>query len=279
MTQPTLNPKARWWINRFGFALMMLCAVGLTVGTFAPNRYRIGPISISLRGLRNPTVGLLIGYVLWRMTYDGFGEWLKVRVDRFSGATGRFGGAAGQFGAQARRFVFRSRELWKNWGWRQRTMFAVVICQGLFVLRFWQTYPAVMDYERMARANSFRLASYGPPGHEVSLLEHFCREICDATPPNARILFHGGTPAMRFAYEVYPRRVFILPQEMTRMAESWQNQPQLCDLAPDPHELYWHQFLPKDSPEPADFIRQHEINYVATFDEFDLSRCRLEPAP
>ena len=82
---------------------------------------------------------------------------------------------------------------------------------------------------------------------------------------------------MRFAYEVYPRRVFILPQEMTRMAKSWHKQPQLSDLPPDPHEPYWHQFLPKDSPDPADFIRQHEINYVATFDECDLSRCSLEP--
>ena len=272
MTEQTLNPKARWWINRGGFALMLICAFGIAVGTFAPYRYQIGPIEISLRGVRNPTLGLLAGYFLWRLTYDGTGEWLKRRVDRI-------GGAAGQFGAHARQFVARSRELWKHWGWRQRTMFAILICQALFVVRFWQTYPAVLDFERMAQANTYRLAAYGSDGRQSPLLEHFCRQVCEATPPSARILFHGGTPAMRFAYEVYPRRVFILPQEMTRMAESWHKQPQLSDLPPDPHEPYWHQFLPKDSPDPADFIRQHEINYVATFDEYDLSRCSLEPAP
>ena len=32
-------------------------------------------------------------------------------------------------------------------------------------------------------------------------------------------------------------------------------------------------------PTPAVFIRQHAIDYVATFDEYDLSRCRVEPAP
>jgi hypothetical protein len=269
MTKPTLSPNARWWLNRGGFALIVVCAFGIVVATFAPYRYRIGPISISMRGVRNPMLGLLIGYILWRTTYDGFGRWMKDRIDRL-------GGASGEFGTQARHCYLRSLDLWKNWGWRQRTMLVLVVCQGLFVLRFWQAYPVLLDNERMAQANTYRLAEFGPPGQQVPLLEHFCSRVCDETPSNARILFHGGTPAMRFAYEVFPRRVFILPPEMTAMAESWHVQRQLRDLAPDPHEPYWHQFLPKDSPDPAVFIRQHEITYVATFDEYDLSRCRLE---
>ena len=82
---------------------------------------------------------------------------------------------------------------------------------------------------------------------------------------------------MCLAYEVYPRRVFILPQEMSAMAESWHAQPQLRDLRPDAHESYWHQFIPRDSVDPAMFIREHRIDYVATFDEYNLSQCRLEP--
>ena len=269
MIKPTLNSNTRWWLNRAGFAAMLIFAVALAVGTFAPYRFRIGPFSISLRGVRNPMLGLLAGYIVWRTTYDGFGSWLKRWTDRIGDPAG----------GHAKRNFARAFELWRTWGWRQRTMLLVLICQAIVVAQFWQTYPTLLNFEREAQANTFRYTSFGPPGHELSLLEHFCREICEQTPPNARILFHGRTPAMRFAYEVYPRRVFILPQEMTAMAESWHVQPQLRDLPADPHELYWHQYLPHDSADPTAFIREHAIDYVATFDEYDLSRCRLEPAP
>jgi hypothetical protein len=158
-------------------------------------------------------------------------------------------------------------------------MLVLVIVQSVFALRVWQSYPSTLEYERTAQANTIRLATFGPPGAELSLLEHFCREVCAKTPPDARILFHGATPLMRLAYEVYPRRVFILPQEMTALAESWHVQPQLKDLQPDPHEPYWHQFLPHKEVDAAAFIREHGINYVATFDEHNLLQCRVERAP
>jgi hypothetical protein len=272
MIEQNCSPRARWWINRGAFATMMVCMLGLAFATFAPWRSQVGPITISFRGVRNPMLGLLAAYFLWRLTYDGYGSWLKDRIDRIEGASG-------DFGLHVRQRYLRVRALWQGWGWRQRAMLLLLGCQTIFVLRFWQSYPALLDFERDAQANMYRLAAFGPSGHETALLEHFCRTVCEQTPLGARILFHGHTPAMRFAYEVYPREVFILPQEMTAMAESWHVQPSLRDLPPDPHEPYWHQFLPKDSPDAAEFIRQHGITYVATFDEYDLTRCRLEPAP
>lgn len=272
MIKPILSPNARWWLCRAGFVLTIVFAISLTIATFAPYRYRIGWLSISLRGARNPMMGLLASYAIWRATYDGFGRWLKVRMSRVEGA-------ADEFGAELRRICGRTIELWKFWGWRQRALLVLVIWQAIFVLRFWQTYPAVLDFERAAQANCNHMAAYGPPGAQVPLLEYFCRQVCARTGPDARILFHGRTPAMRVAYEVYPRKVFILPQEMTEMAETWHVQPQLRDLGPDLVEPYWHQFLPKESVEPTKFIREHRIDYVATFDESDLSRCRLEAVP
>jgi hypothetical protein len=269
MTKPTLNSNGRWWLNRAGVALMLIGMFGITVGMFAPYRFQIGPLSVSMRGLRNPILGLLAGYVLWRKTYDGFGRWLRDRTEWIAGPA--IDGASRSFA--------QLLGLWRNWDWRPRAMFVLIVCQALLLLRFWSTYPTLLNYQRDAQANTVRFASFGPPGHELSLLEHFCQEVCEQTPPNARILFHGHTPAMRFAYEVFPRRVFILPQEMTAMAESWHVQPQLRDLPADPHEPYWHQFMPHDSADPTAFIRQHAIDYVATFDEYDLSRCRVEPAP
>ena len=239
------------------------------MAVFAPCRIHVGPIRFSFHGVRNPMLELLAGYALWRATYDGFGRWLKNRVDRIENV----------YGEQARRCGIRLLALWRRWGWRQRAMLLLLASQGVCVAQFWQSYPGLLDYERQAEANESVLAEFGPAGAKMPTLAHFCRQVCEGTPPGTRILFHGATPAMRFAYEVYPRRVFMLPQEMTAMAESWHVQPQLRDLAPDPHEPYWHQFLPHEVADPQAFIREHGINFIATFDEFDLSRCRVEPAP
>ncbi len=229
-------------------------------------------VRISFHGVRNPFMGLLLGYLMWRTTNDGFGHWLKMRLDRI-------GGTSAAFNEYLRNFCSRALRLWQTWGWRQRAMLVLAVAQGMFILKFWQKYPSILDFEREAHANMFRLAAYGEPGKELPILEHFCQQICEQTPPTARILFHGSTPGMRLAYEVYPRRVFILPQEMSAMAASWHAQPQLRDLRPDAHEAYWHQFIPRDSVDPALFIREHRIDYVATFDEYDLRRCRVEKAP
>lgn len=265
----SLSPRARWWINRVGFAFVLGGALGVLIATFAPYRYQIGPLHLSFRGVRNPLAVLIIGYLMWRTTYDGFGHWLKTRLDRI-------GGTSREFNLFLRNFCLRSWQLWNAWGWRQRAMLLLAVAQSVFILRVWQGYPTFLDFEREAHANMFRLAAYGDPGAELPLLEHFCQQICDSTPPTARILFHGGTPGMRLAYEVYPRRVFILPQEMSAMAEAWHAQPQLRDLRPDAHESYWHQFIPHESADPTAFIREHRIDYVATFDEYNLSRCRVE---
>jgi hypothetical protein len=260
------------WINRIGFVVLLGSTAGFILSIFAPYRYEIGPIKISFRMVRNPMIGMLIGYVMWRMTYDGFGAWLKNRV-RWAAGGGR------EYDVYLTSVLRRWFQLWKGWKWRERAMLLLVLVQAGFVVRIWQRYPSLLEFEREAHANMFIYPTSGDPGSERPILEHFCREVCEKTPPNARILFHGGTAGMRLAYEIYPRRVFILPQEMTAMAESWHVQPQLCDLTSDAHEEYWHQFLPHTTVQPSVFIRQHRINYIATFDEYDLSRCRLEPAP
>lgn len=272
MNAPKLGPRERWWINRIGFLLMFGSALGLVIATFAPMRFRLGPIGISFRGVRNPLLGLMAGYWMWRSTYDGFGRWLMNR-------TSPRGGPSGEFNARVRSAGVQLLRLWKRWNWRQRAMLALVLAQCVFIFRFWQSYPGQLEFERVAHANMYRFAQYGDPGAERPLLEHFCQTICEQTPPTARLLFHGGTPAMRLAYEVYPRRVFILPQEMTAMAEAWQAQPQLRDLPPDAHAAFWDQFLPHETVDPAAFIREHGIDYVATFDDYDLAKCQVERAP
>ncbi len=97
-------------------------------------------------------------------------------------------------------------------------------------------------------------------------------------PADARILFHGQTAGLRLAYEVYPRQVFMLPQELRTLAASWHVQPQLADLPVDRKTAYWEERLPDASIDERQFIAEHRINYVVTFDEYDLAKCRVEPA-
>ena len=151
-----LNSRARWWTNRVGFAFVLGGVVGMLIATFAPYRYQLGPLHLSFRGVRNPLAALLIGYLMWRTTYDGFGHWLKHRIDRI-GDTSR------EFNSFLRNFFSRSLRLWKAWGWRQRAMLLLAVAQCLIIVRFWQTYPARLDFEREAHANMFRLAAYGDP--------------------------------------------------------------------------------------------------------------------
>jgi hypothetical protein len=266
------SPRARRWINRLGFALMLLCAALTAAATLAPGQWDIGPVALSLRSVRNPVFGLIVGYLMWRMTYDGYGLWLKRRLIRLEG----YGNGIGQRAPDAWR---QFRDLWKRWGWGARLVFVAVAAQTLFVLRFWQNYPSNLEFERQALENSHRYAVFEVNGQRVPNLEYFSRQVCEQLPADARILFHGQTAGLRFAYEVYPRRVFMLPQELTALAGGWHVQPQLRDIPEDRKLAYWRQRLPDTSIAERDFIRDHRIDFVATFDEYDQSRSHVEPAP
>jgi hypothetical protein len=259
-------------LNRVGFTLMLLGAVLTLAATFFPDRWQIGPFHISLRSMRNPAALLALGYYLWRTTYDGFGGWLKRRI----GGLERYGDQLGVWSKRvARRFV----AVWLRWGWRERAIFAAVACQAYFALRFWEGYPAYLDFEHQAIANSYQMATQEMHGRRLPVVESFSRRVCAELPADARILFHGQTAGLRLAYEVYPRQVFMLPQEMRALAAGWHVQPQLANLPEDRKTDYWHERLTTASIDERQFIAEHRINYVVTFDEYDLDKCRVEPAP
>jgi hypothetical protein len=267
-----IPPLGRRLINRVGFALMLLAAALTVSAAFYPGRWQFGPVLISLRSMRNPMAVTVLGYILWRTTYDGFGRWLKRRISGLES----YGDQLGVWSKQvARRFI----AVWLRWGWRERLIFAAVACQTFFALRFWQDYPAYLENEHLATANSYKMATQDLNGRRLPVVECFSRRVCAEVPDDARILFHGQTAGLRLAYEVYPRQVFMLPQEMRALAASWHVQPQLADLPEDRKTAFWQERLPEASIDERQFIAEHRINYVVTFDEYDLDKCRVEPAP
>ncbi len=264
-----ISPANRRRINRLGFAFVLLGAMLTLCAALFPQRWYFGPVMIGLRSVRNPLAILVLGYIMWRTTYDDFGRWLK----DLTGPVEIYGD---RLGTWLLRLGQRFLATWRRWGWRERVMFAAVACQTFFTLHFWQDYPAYLENERRAIANSYRSATYELNHRKLPAIEAFSRRLCVDLPPDARILFHGQTAGLRMAYEVYPRPVFMLPQEMRMLAASWHVQPQLSELPEDRKPDYWNERLPNETVEERQFIADHRINYVVTFDEYDLNKCRVE---
>ncbi|HKD38533.1 MAG TPA: hypothetical protein VKB78_17090, partial [Pirellulales bacterium] len=248
----SLSPTVRRLANRAGFFVMLSGAVLVLVATFDPDRWQIGPLTIKLRSVRNPAALAVLGYLLWRTTYDGFGGWLKRRIAKLEFQGDRVGD---WLLAAARRFMVA----WRSWKWRERATFVLVAAQVFFTLHFWQDYPAYLEFERQVIANSYRTVTYELNGRKLPVLESFSRRLAAELPEDARVLFHGQTAGLRLAYEIYPRPVFMLPQEMQLMAASWHVQPQLAELPADAKPDYWNRRLPEASVNEGQFVAEHRI--------------------
>jgi hypothetical protein len=99
---------------------------------------------------------------------------------------------------------------------------------------------------------------------------------CKATPKNARILYHGAQEGLIFAYEVYPRRVFMLPSEWSQLSANWHTKRWLQNLWPDPLEKYWGQVTVMTEAERQDFIQEHKITHEVFYDAAHPDKCRCE---
>ena len=137
-------------------------------------------------------------------------------------------------------------------------------------------YPQLLHQDRENRKRALARARCELGDRKVPSLECFAQRVINETPADARILFRGRTAGMRLAFEVYPRRVFMLPQDYRTMATEWHVQPWLKNSPVDWHESYWHQFIPATAIPADEFVRQHRITYVASFDELNLSECKVE---
>jgi hypothetical protein len=233
------------------------CGLGLgLVATLYPHWWHFGRWLRFLHRIRNPAVLGLSGFLLWYAAADRTGESFRF----------------------VRRALVDLRVTWKLWDWRRRAFFLIAICNLTMMLFHASRYPQLLYQDRENRTFAAAVPQ-GALGSKVSSIENFARQVVAQTPADARILFQGRTAVMRLAFEVYPRRVFMLPQDFRTMATQWHVQPWLRNAPVDRHEPYWHQFIPIVNADPESFIRQHAITYVARFDETDSSQCELERVP
>jgi hypothetical protein len=236
---------------------LAIAAVGLGFGllaTMSPHWQRLGLWLISLPLPRNPLAWSLFGCLLWYAAVARHRE-------------------SSQFVHRALANFLTS---WLAWDWRARLFFVISTCNLTVLLVHAGWYPRHLDQDGENREFAVVHAEGGLGIHKIASLEHFARQVVERTPADARILYQGRTAVVRLAYEVYPRRVFMLPQDFRTMATQWHVQPWMRDAPNDPHEAYWHQFLPVVNADQETFIREHAITYLARFDETDMSKCKLE---
>ena len=111
-------------------------------------------------------------------------------------------------------------------------------------------------------------------------VDSHCRQLCQSLPPGiaARCanLVSRRTGSLIFAYEVYPRKVFMLPSEGFQLAQTFQSRPWSKALPKDPLDAYWNREFPAPLGEHEAFIRAHHITHEVYFQADHPTQSRWE---
>lgn len=189
----------------------------------------------------------------------------------------------GRIGRRLRRMGLRFTILWRKAGWRQRLVFAAGIAHLLIGLGYWLETPWTLQNAN----DELRLASVSPVrqfrGSWAANYPFWVRKVISETPPSARILYRGSWEGMVFSCDVFPRRVFALPDDLQTMAGRWHKHAWLemktngrskADAATDQYWTAEKRFEPIDYDE---FLRRYAIEYVVVFDEARPGDCAIQP--
>jgi hypothetical protein len=168
--------------------------------------------------------------------------------------------------AYVRQFIGRCKDQWTHWDWRTKTVAALFALQIIFMVSsvsaYWRHASAMFAYHAPELVDEL-----GLDHRPISNFENFCERCRQEIPADARILYHGPNEGLILAYELYPRRVFMLPEEQLYFFRNcWSIEPWCKGMTADPLDGYWRwdKTPPKVSPE--EFIADHQISYVVTFE-------------
>jgi hypothetical protein len=249
--------RARLWftptrgsVRWMAFALGVLCIVLAFVAYNYPIRCYVGPLRISLRSMRNPITAAAVCALVWYLTsHRNFARILAGRDASLSA--------------------------WRSCSYGLRAVLLVLVANVALGAYTLVQYPYSLLYVHMWYAIGRESPAW--VDHQVwhSYIQHFAERCQRELPPDARILYHGHIESMEFAYEVYPRRVFMLPCDLYAIAGSWHKQQWLAGMPNDPLEAYWHRDFPSQTTDRETFIREHGITHEAFFDPDSWFECRF----
>ena len=160
---------------------------------------------------------------------------------------------------------------WRRWNWRSRIVIAMlcldVLLTGNFLLGYWHQASNMFAVHNQSRA-----CMCDDDGKPISDFDTFCRLCVKQIPANARILYHGPNYGLILAFELYPRRVFMLPQEQKDMFHyCWRQEKWCTGMTADPLDHLWKWDPPLTAVSERQFIAEHQITCVMTFDDRNVA--------
>ncbi len=170
----------------------------------------------------------------------------------------------------------RCRLLWRGWNWRARFIAAALLIHVVLISKslpgYWEQTSGLFLSHETAQSTTL---SY--TGKILCNFDFFCLACGDRIPADARILFHGGNEGLILAFELYPRRVFMLPQEQRDMFHNcWKKELWCRGMAADPLDKFWRWDPPLNTVPEDKFIEEHGITHVVMFDPLNAANCRIQ---
>ena len=230
--------------RRAALVAMLLFGLGMIFVWTVPGRPEYAPLgSSSLRAVFRPYRGMMISFLVWCALSDPVVAAIS-KIGPFMLAN-----------------------------WRRRTLLALLVAELFLFTRFWINYPyhvvRMCELTTCDRTEPTVLLDW----HTHRNMECFAGECCQDFPESARILYHGHIEGMVFAYQVYPRRVFMLPEEYGEISRSWHAQKWLNGMPDDPLEAFWHA-NPPPTIDRDTFIREHGLTHEVWFNGDEPVACR-----
>lgn len=217
-----------------------------------PGWYVVGPLVVGLDSLRNPLIELTIAVVVAAATSR---RSLRFRVS-----------------------ILRvARAVWLSWPVGGR-VFAVVLALKIVmtivvVARVADSYLAFHRYVLTRFDESLDEAFATDKRYRQ--FELFFEQSRRELPDDARVLYVGRGEGHLLSYVLYPRPVFMHPDDRHR---AWVGSQALDSGWPLPDDALSPKSFPAptDSPDVDAFIESRRLTHTVRFEQSDLPACRIE---
>lgn len=257
--QPVVyHSRADGWVRRAALLLAIIAATAALVGLVFPQRWEYFGLRVSLRHFDWPaTLAIVMGLVY------------AAKYPRPRGLLLRW-----------QQFLLGLHACWKEWGIGRRLVLVVLVVYGVVCLArvndLAETAARALVTERTAfcRDRDRQDAS-------LTAYDRLVTQTRQEVPEDARILYEGHWESVVFAYDVYPRRVFLTPQNWRRLAGEWHCsrwlEAKTGGRMETSLERFWMSRIPRQNVPPLVFAEQKGLDYRVTYDPRQPDNTSIEP--